>query len=90
MDDLILDPEKLDLFAVWIEQYCKKQEDIFREYIRKIESVGHDWNDDNTYGEMSAHIKSVFKNADQELEQIRHIYSRYYRNLAVEERSRPK
>ncbi len=90
MDDLIFDPDKLDLFAVWIEQYCKKQREVFHEYIHKIQNLAEEWDDERTYGGILEQLKTIGKNFDEEIEQVQVLYPRQYRNIAIEERNRPK
>ena len=51
MDEMTLDPNVLDATADIIVIYCNKQKLIMDEYMRKMQSLSYEWQDDETIGD---------------------------------------
>ena len=90
MDNLALDSHVLDATADIISIYCMKQKLIMDEYMRKMQSLSYEWQDDETIGRLLQEIRALSSSVDKVMDIMRIKYPEYFRKQAEIIRQRPK
>ena len=89
MDVLALDPNMLDATADIIIQYCLRQKTIIDEYMRKMNTLSYEWQDDETLGQLLQEVKILSNSVNKALDIMRIQYPPYFKKQAELIRHRP-
>ena len=90
MDVLELDPQVLDATADIISIYCMKQKLIMDDYMRKMQSLSYEWQDDETIGKLLQEIRALSNSVDKVMDILKIKYPEYFKKQAEIIRQRPK
>ena len=82
MDQMILDPQILRTVASTIRAYCSKQEATLEEYISKINSLSDQWQDDETFSQMQAHIRQMTDQCKTSFQEVSGMYPQLFEKMA--------
>ena len=90
MDDMILDPNVLDVTADLIVIYCNKQKLVVDDYMRKMQSLSYEWEDEETIGRLLQEIRMLSNSVDRVMDIMRIKYPEYFKKQAEIIRHRTK
>ena len=90
MDDMILDPNVLDVTADLIVIYCNKQKLVMDDYMRKMQSLSYEWEDEETIGRLLQEIRMLSNSVDRVMDIMRIKYPEYFKKQAEIIRHRAK
>ena len=90
MDEMTLDPNVLDAPADIIVIYCNKQKLIMDEYMRKMQSLSYEWQDDETIGKLLQEIRMLSNSVDKVMDIMSIKYPEYFKKQSEIIRQRPK
>ena len=90
MDDMILDPNVLDVTADLIVIYCNKQKLVMDDYMRKMQSLSYEWEDEETIGRLLQEIRMLSNSVDRVMDIMRIKYPEYFKKQAEIIRHRTK
>ena len=89
-EDMTLDDKALDDIANFIVAYCGAQKGIMVDYMKKMNSLSHEWRDDETLGKVLQEIQTLTKSVDKIMDTIRFKYPQYFKKQAEMIRMRTK
>ena len=89
-DNLELDDKVLDDVANFIIAYCNTQYEIMDDYLRKMNSLSSEWNDDETMGKVLHEVQVLTQSTNRIMDIIRFKYPQYFKKRAEEIRARTK
>ena len=90
MDDMILDPNVLDVTADLIVIYCNKQKLVMDDYMRKMQTLAYEWEDEETIGRLLQEIRMLSNSVDRVMDIMRIKYPEYFKKQAEIIRHRTK
>lgn len=89
MDNLDLNPDALETTAKIIEGYCYQQIGIMDSYLREVNALRGEWDDDRTMGNLVEEIMNMRNRVQLVMEEILSQYPAYFRRKAELIRTRP-
>lgn len=90
MDVMELDPNVLDATADIIQIYCSKQKLVMDDYLRKMQALSYEWQDDETIGKLLQEIRTLSNSVERVMDILRIKYPEYFKKQAEIIRQRPK
>ncbi len=77
---LILNAEALDEIANLIERYCSLESDILKDSIWKVQSVGEEWDDEETFdNRVLSQLEYLRTNINSVIDEIQRTYPDYFK-----------